>query len=140
MSSAGASAGAAASIAAAVAKRKAKLQREEEAMAKYNSEDLGGWEFKIVRANTKRFKKRETVKQLCEEEARAGWEMVEKFDDYRIRFKRKVEHRSRDQYLDFDPYRSEVGTTSGAIVAGVLIALGVLIAGAVILISRTGSH
>lgn len=134
------SAGAAAAIAVAAAKRKARHRKEEEIMTKYSSEDLDGWEFKIVRASTRRFKNREQVKQLCDEEAKAGWEMVEKFDDYRIRFKRRVEHRSRDQYLDIDPYRSEIGTTQAGIVVAVLIAIAILTAGVVILTARMGQH
>ena len=68
-------------------------------MTQYGGEDLDGWEFKIVRSATSKFKSPDYVRRLCEEEARAGWEMVEKFDDHRIRFKRRVERRAEDAHL-----------------------------------------
>ena len=96
-------------------------------MTGYNANEMDGWEFKIVRANTRKFKNPEAIRQLCDEEAKAGWEMVEKFDDQRIRFKRPVEKRSGDQYLDIDPYRTQFGMSEGhivAIVLGVLLVVG----------------
>ena len=60
-----------------------------------------------------RFRKYEIVQALCTEESKAGWEMVEKFDNNRIRFKRRTENRTKDQYLDFDPYRTSMSTMSG---------------------------
>jgi hypothetical protein len=84
-----------------------------------------------VRANTRKFKDYEAVQQLCDEEAKAGWEMVEKFDDTRIRFKRSVEKRSGDRHLEVDPYRTRVGMTEAAIgwIVGLSVAvtLGILI-------------
>lgn len=121
---AGAAAGAA--VAAAAAKRAAELRQEEEDMTGYSADDLDGWEFKIVRANTRKFKDPRAVKKICDEEAKAGWEMLEKFDNSRIRFKRKIEHRSRDQYTEIDAYRSETGITQGSIVAMVLGILALL--------------
>ncbi len=121
----GAAAGGAAAAAAA---KRARMRQEEESMTSYSPNDLEGWEFKIVRANTRRFKDREAIRQLCEEESKAGWEMIEKFDDTRIRFKRKIENRSRDQHLDMDPYRSEVGFSQGAL-AGVIIGIVLLVGG-----------
>ena len=118
-----ASAGAAA--AAAAAAKAAKMRKEEEELTPYNAEDMDGWEFKIVRANSRKFKGADAIRRLCEEEAHAGWEMVEKFDDSRIRFKRRVEMRSRDQHLgpgSVDPYRTLVGASETHIV---LIVLGV---------------
>ncbi|UCE24741.1 MAG: hypothetical protein JSU74_01440 [Candidatus Zixiibacteriota bacterium] len=124
-------AGGAAAAAAAAAARAARMRQEEEDMTGYNASDLEGWEFKIVRSNTRKFKNREAVRQLCEEEAPAGWEMLEKFDDSRIRFKRKIEHRTRDQHLQIDPYRSEVGIGQGQMVTLILGAI-VLLGGLVI--------
>jgi len=109
-------------VAAAAHRR---MLAEEEKMTAYKSDDLEGWEFKIVRSNTSKFKKYEVVKQICDEEARAGWELVEKFDDNRLRFKRRVEKRANDQYLDVDPYRTQIGIGGGQI--------GALIAGAILL-------
>ncbi len=117
-----------ASAAAAAAKKK---REEEERMAKYNTNELEGWEFKIVRANTRKFKKHEMIEKVRLEEAKAGWELLEKFDDYRLRFKRRVEKRAMDKYLEADPYRSQLATSKGsviAIIAGVLIMLvGILV-------------
>jgi hypothetical protein len=118
----------AATAAAAAAKRR--MLEEEERMTPYNDSDLEGWEFKIVRANTRKFKDAESVRRLCEEEAQAGWEMIEKFDDYRIRFKRRVDKRSNDTYLNVDPYRTNIGPTEGHIAA--------IAVGAIVLIALAG--
>ena len=102
-----------------------KLLEEEENMTAYNKEDLEGWEFKIMRSYTGKFKDTAYVRQLCQEEAKAGWEMLEKFDDYRIRFKRRIDNRSNDQYLKTDPYRTGVGLKANRLVA-VAVALAIL--------------
>lgn len=123
--------GGAAAVAVAAAKRR--IQHEEEVMTKYNREDLEGWEFKIVRANTRKFKTAEAVRRLCAEEAKAGWELVEKFSDCRIRFKRRVEKRADDAYLDINPYRTHIGISEGGlkmVIISILFALilfGVLV-------------
>jgi len=122
-------AGSIATIAAAAAAKK--KREEEEKMAKYNSDDLDGWEFKIMRANTRKFKNAEMIEKVRQKEARAGWELLEKFDDYRLRFKRRVEKRSMDSHLEIDPYRSQVGSPNSvaiALIIGIFIALaGVLV-------------
>jgi hypothetical protein len=116
--------------AAAAAKVREEMRKEEENLTGYNKEDLEGWEFKIVRAATRKFRDPKIVRQVCDEEARAGWEMLEKFDDYRIRFKRSVEHRANDAYLNTDPYRTQLGITGNrlelTVAAAVILALGVL--------------
>lgn len=97
------------------------IRREEEELTKYNEEDLNqNWEFKIVRSYTSAFKKREVFQQVCQEEARAGWILVEKFDDSRIRFKRPPEAKANDRLLDFDPYRTTYEISSGAFVTTIL--------------------
>ena len=102
-------AGAAGASAAAAAKRR-RLHEEEE-MTPYSQEELQGWEFKIVRANTNVFGKPEMLNKLIQEEAQAGWIMVEKFDDSRVRFKRPVSARQNDSQLpsDVNPYRTHYG-------------------------------
>ena len=112
--------------------RRRRDEEEEEEMTRYTTEDLeSNWEFKIVRANTRKFKKHEMIEKVRLEEAKAGWELLEKFDDYRLRFKRRVEKRAMDKYLEADPYRSQLATSKGsviAIIAGVLIMLvGILV-------------
>ncbi len=117
---------------AAAANQQRKRQQEEESMTQSGEEELDGWEFKILRAQTRKFKHPDFVRQVCEEEARAGWELLEKFDDYRMRFKRRVEHRAEDRHRTTDPYRTQVGisgpmmelTIAGAVIAGMgLLAL-----------------
>ena len=103
------------------------LIAEEERMATYTREDLEeDWEFKIVRATSPAFRKPEELQKLLREEALAGWTMVEKFDDSRIRFKRPRGAREQDAYLPegMDPYRTQFGAT--AFLYGVL-AIGVLL-------------
>ena len=58
-----------------------------------NSDD---WEFKVLRSNLNGFRNPEVMKKCLEEEARAGWVFVEKFDDARIRFKRPISSRRAD--------------------------------------------
>jgi hypothetical protein len=121
----GASAGA---IAAAAAREKARREEEEE-MTKYNDQDLNGWEFKIMRSAWGKFSSREVIEQVCRDEAQAGWELVEKFDKNRLRFKRRIERRTNDAHLPFDAYRESpsFGGGSGLIVA---LVLGILLVGA----------
>jgi hypothetical protein len=103
-------------------------EQEEEEMTKYTNDDLEqNWEFKIVRAYFPVFRKPEVFRSLLEEEALAGWELVEKLDDQRIRFKRRREARRKDAALPlgFDPYRTQYGrnTNTTGIVIGIISAL-----------------
>ncbi|MBN2226657.1 MAG: hypothetical protein JW763_04780 [candidate division Zixibacteria bacterium] len=112
---------------AASAARKKRMEEQEEKMTTYDKNDLQGWEFKIVRSAFGAFRNPEKVRRLCEEEARTGWEMLEKFDDSRIRFKRRTDRRSSDQYLEksVDPYRTgySSGGSAPAIIIGAIVAL-----------------
>lgn len=74
---------------------------------------LVGWEFKIVRANRELFRDREIFQQLCEEESQAGWILLEKLDDRRVRFKRPIALREivKSDVLAIDPYRSHYGSS-----------------------------
>jgi hypothetical protein len=115
---------------AAAARHLQMLRTEEEVMTRYSADETEGWEFKIVRSATAKFKRPEVVRQLVEEEARAGWELLEKFDDSRIRFKRRVEQRADDVHRDLDPYRTAYGWTSdrlGLTLAGVILGLVALV-------------
>jgi hypothetical protein len=124
-------------IAAAAAA--AKRAKEEEQMTTYDKNDLDGWEFKFVRSNFGRFGSLEKVQEICREEAETGWELVEKFDQYRLRFKRRIEHRSRDNSARFDPYRtypsSNINGQKVALILGLL-----LVAGGVITFILLGNH
>ncbi len=109
--------------AAAAAAAKRRRDDEEENMTGYDKNDLEGWEFKIVRSNFGRFRKLEVVQEVCKREAEAGWEMLEKFDDQRIRFKRRIENRKRDAQLGYDPYRTSGGLGEGRTVAVIIAAI-----------------
>jgi hypothetical protein len=106
------------------------MREEEEEMTSYRPEDLAqDWEFKILRSATNAFKNPLRLRQYLEEEGRAGWVLVEKFDDSRLRLKRPATARERDGKLDIDPYRTYVGLTPNA-VAGIVIGItvGVMLA------------
>ncbi|MBN2499399.1 MAG: hypothetical protein JXB38_01450 [Anaerolineales bacterium] len=82
-------------------------------MTKYTSDELdGNWEFKIVRSASAAFRKPEVLQQVLAEEAMAGWELLEKLDDSRLRLKRPRDARKRDDRLPpgVDPYRTYYGT------------------------------
>lgn len=118
---------------AAAAAHRARLQEEEETLTKYSTEDLDGWEFKIVRSSGKITGDR--FDELCKEEGENGWELVEKFDDYRVRFKRRVEHREQDGYSEVDPYRTQVGLSEGKLVLMILGIAGVSVATIILVIT-----
>ncbi len=134
---AGAAAGVAAAAAAAAAKRRA--DAEEEKMSGYRPEDLEGWEFKFLRSGTSAFKKPERLAEALEQESLFGWELVEKFDDARLRLKRGTDERKMDMSRDGDPYRSWYGTTPNQVglrVAMVLFALMAMGTGLAFILSR----
>ncbi|MHC4547380.1 MAG: hypothetical protein ACYTEZ_01275 [Planctomycetota bacterium] len=98
-------------------------------MATYEPKDLEGWEFKILRAATSRFKDPLALHAIVAEEARAGWELIEKFDDRRLRLKRRIAWREKDADLTLDPYRTWVGRSEdvrGLLLAGIIL-LAVLV-------------
>jgi hypothetical protein len=110
---------AAATAAAAAAERR--RREEEESMTGYSAGDLAdGWEFKILRSATGAFRNPERLRQALEEESRAGWVLVEKFDNQRVRLKRPASARAGDAGLGFDPYRTRFGMGDGALVALIL--------------------
>lgn len=77
----------------------------------WQSQQSGEWEYKIVRAHRDLFRTPEVFQQLCTEEALAGWSLLEKLDDRRVRFKRSLAVRDTIDIspLNFDPYRSHYG-------------------------------
>jgi hypothetical protein len=114
-------------IAVAAAEKHRREQEEEEGeMTGYTREELSeDWEFKIVRTSMPVFQNRERLRKLIEEEARAGWVMVEKFDDQRVRFKRPRSAREQDAMLppEVDPYRTQYGALGSQVVIGLVIGL-----------------
>ena len=110
--------GAAAGAAAAAERRR---REEEETMTGYSPADLAdGWEFKILRSATGAFRNPDRFRQALEEESRAGWVLVEKFDNQRVRLSCPVSARAGDAGLGFDPYRTRFGMGDGALVALIL--------------------
>jgi hypothetical protein len=110
-------------------------EEEEEAMTPYDSQEtlqsiansqstrssktpkdprLVGWEFKIVRAQRDIFHDPLVFQRMCEEEANAGWILLEKLDDRRARFKRPIALREiiKADMMPVDPYRSHYGAAS----------------------------
>lgn len=120
--------------AAHAAQEKKKREREEEEMTRYTDKELtDDFEFKIVRSSTSAFKNREKVEQVMAEEAMAGWKMVEKFDDNRLRFKRPASAKRNDYNLPpgVDPYRTTYGISEVGLamtILGVMAVVGGLIA------------
>ena len=114
-------------IAAAHAEQERKQQEEEEEkMTPYNNDELdSNWEFKIVRSDSNAFRKPEVLQNLIDEESISGWEMLEKLDDRRIRFKRPSSAKNNDFSLPpgIDPYRSRYGRTSTAVKMGIVLGL-----------------
>ena len=75
--------------AAAAAAAQRRREEEEEHMTPYTPRDLAeNWEFKILRSATGAFKDPAVMQRYLAEEAQAGWTLVEKFDNSRIRLKR----------------------------------------------------
>jgi hypothetical protein len=108
-------------IAVAAAQRAAQQQHEEETMTPYSSSELAEhWEFKIIRSPTGRFRDPAFLKKTLDEESRAGWMLLEKFDNQRVRLKRPASARAQVVGRGLDPYRINVGSAS----AGVWIGLG----------------
>ncbi len=88
------------------------LQRNGSAIEAKKDPRLLGWEFKIVRTNGNLFRNPAVFQQLCEEEAEAGWILLEKLDDRRVRFKRPIALREiiNPEHLSFDQYRCFYGS------------------------------
>ena len=123
-------------VTAAHAARQRRLRQqqdhiEEEEMTNYSVDDLeNDWEFKIVRSERGAFRKPETFQRLMQEEASAGWEMVEKLDDRRVRFKRRKDNRRRDATLPqgIDPYRTQFDASASRSLVLVLVGLATMVA------------
>jgi hypothetical protein len=79
-----------------------------------NDPRLVGWEFKILRSTQESFRDPLVFKQVLEEEAIAGWILLEKLDDRRLRFKRPIAMREvlRSDLLPIDPYRTTYDAAS----------------------------
>jgi len=117
--------------------RRRRDEEEEEEMTRYTTEDLENqWEFKIVRSESGAFRRPEVFQSLLEEESIAGWELVEKLDNRRVRFKRPRDSRRRDATLPpgFDPYRTNYGSSTArtAVIVGIAAMLTLMLGLAVL--------
>jgi len=86
---------------------------EEENLTRYesntSSDQPKGWEFKILRTSSGGFRSRKVLHRVCAEESEAGWILLEKLDDHRLRFRRPITARDRDNQCKIDPYRTYYG-------------------------------
>ena len=105
-------------------------------MTGYTPQELAeGWEFKIVRSSTGAFRTPASLRAVLDEEQRAGWTLVEKFDNGRIRLKRPASARAKDSALGSDAYRTHVGMSElklalcifGAVFGGLAL-IGIIVA------------
>jgi hypothetical protein len=69
-------------------------------------------EYKIIQSTTPYFANKQNFKRILDEEAHAGWILVEKFDNYKLRFQRDISHRSSDDGRVISPYRVQVGPSN----------------------------
>ena len=118
----GAAAGGAA--AAAAAAKRARDYEEEEEVTPLNSDPSGATEYKIIRSATAAFKNPAKFRAALEQEARAGWELVEKLDDARVRLRRSISWRQKDGELSQDPYRTKVGMSDAVMALWVVLIIG----------------
>jgi hypothetical protein len=110
--------------AAASAAEERRRRFEEEEMTTYSKEDpANDCEFKIVRSATAAFRNPAALEKLRQEESLAGWVMVEKFDNARVRFKRPRSARESDYRLPrgVDPYRVYYGINAETLSIGILL-------------------
>ncbi len=113
---------------AAAARRR--REQEEEEMSTYSPEDLNQYEFKIVRSLSGNLGNPKKFHQLLEEEGQSGWQLVEKLDDRRVRFKRPISAREKDAMLPegVNPYRSYFGMQPQQFIMRVfIISLGAIL-------------
>ena len=94
-------------------RNKRREEVEEENLTRYesntSSDQPKGWEFKILRTRSGGFRSRKILSRVCAEEAQAGWILLEKLDNHRLRFRRPVTARDRDMQCKIDPYRTHYG-------------------------------
>lgn len=98
-------------------------------MTRYDPDELeNDWEFKIIRSVTPVFRKSEVLQRVLQEEAVAGWKLLEKLDDNRIRLKRPASAQRKDAMLPpgVDPYRTQIGSGASA-VAALMVGLALIL-------------
>lgn len=78
-------------------------------------------EYKVITSNTPSFGSQQKMQEILAEESKAGWELEEKFDSYKVRVSRDKSARQNDGNLDFDPYRTNVGVNNVLYLGGAAI-------------------
>lgn len=117
-------------VAIHAAEKRRQQEEEEEAMTKYSLDELeDNFEFKIVRSEIGSFRKPENLRRLVQEESIAGWELLEKLDDRRVRFKRPLDARRRDINLPpgYDPYRTAFDRSNARVLMVIMVGLVMLV-------------
>ncbi|MFT6092729.1 MAG: hypothetical protein ACJA2Q_000618 [Pseudohongiellaceae bacterium] len=69
-------------------------------------------EYKTLQSQTPLFASAAKMHETLEQESKAGWSLLEKEDNYRIKLQRNTLNRANDKSLEFDAYRSTVGVSS----------------------------
>lgn len=69
-------------------------------------------EYKTIQAQTPLFTDSKKMHDVLETEAKAGWQLLWKEDNYKLKLQREISHRDNDKNLAFDAYRSTVGVSS----------------------------
>jgi len=91
-----------------------RLQQEEEENNPEIDDAEDGWEYKVLKSRHAGFKDPRGLADTLAVESAAGWMLLEKLDDKRLRLQRPVSARDHDSDLNFDPYRnSSQKTLSG---------------------------
>ena len=107
---------------------------EEENLTRYesntSSDQPKGWEFKILRTSSGGFRGRKILNKVCAEESQAGWILLEKLDDHRLRFRRPITSRDRDNNCKIDPYRTRYGIAESVETWTTIIVLLAIMSGA----------
>ena len=94
---------------------------EEEEMTPPDAVDATQYEYKIIRSASGAFNVPAKFRAVLEEEARAGWDLLEKLSDHRVRLRRHVKWREQDATLSQDPYRTRIGMGDDARVIWILV-------------------
>ncbi|MCW5875314.1 MAG: hypothetical protein KIS85_00400 [Anaerolineales bacterium] len=122
-----------AAVAAAAAQAARTRQQEEEDMTRYDPQDLSQWEFKILRSHTNQFRNPQALQRAITEERQGDWELLEKFDESRVRFRRPISARQQDasRPQGYDPYRTTYGISETNmvlwVVGGILLFFLILV-------------
>ena len=69
-------------------------------------------EYKVIQSQTPTFSDTAKMHEILDEEAKAGWRLLAKEDNYRLKLQRDISNRANDANLDLDAYRTTVGVSS----------------------------